>query len=81
MNYNSAKILTNPGPVGRQNKIILPCPTSKARGKMPQYVRDKLVELQLQDKFDELEAVGVFRHPVLRCRSGGRVSQSFISRA
>ena len=31
------------------------------KGRCPQHARDKLVELQ--DKFDELEAVGVFRRP------------------
>ena len=31
------------------------------KGRMPQYARDKLE--QLQTKFDELEAIGVFQRP------------------
>ena len=31
------------------------------KGRVPQYSRDKLIELQ--QKFDELEAQGVFRRP------------------
>ena len=38
-----------------------PVQPPQRKGRCPQYARDKLIELQ--DKYDELEAVGVFGRP------------------
>ncbi|XP_066029493.1 uncharacterized protein [Pocillopora verrucosa] len=53
--YNGAagayKAKVNMGPVGPPQR----------KGRLPQYARDKLIELQ--EKFDDLEILGVFRRP------------------
>ena len=41
--------------------IMGPVQHPQRKGRCPRYARDKLVELQ--EKFDEFEAVGVFRRP------------------
>lgn len=48
------------------------------KGRVPQYARDRLVELQ--EKFDELEAAGVFVKPELEGTQVENVSPSFLVR-
>ena len=60
-----------------------PVQPPQRKGRCPQYARDKLVELQ--EKFNDLEAAGVFRRPedigvVVEYRKGNRNNKTFLQR-
>ena len=51
----------DPQALTKQRSTWVPSSPHSKKGRLPQYARDKLVELQ--EKFDHLEQLGVFQRP------------------